>query len=1431
MKRSSLHTSLLGISTLALMVGSSALSQPIAPTGNYDQLPTTAPIPDGMLHVLRPVVHTEQDLAELCIEFDRPLNPALKKGSPLTVQLQQAGKAIPITTKDIAITGETLCLPPLEYQRDYTLKITGARGNKDERLSEPYTLSFTTPQRPSLLAFVASGDSGSFTRWTDEDPTLRAVNVVTAQIELYRITAPEKLAQAWEKKQQTALAPSESAYFAHESGEKVWSGTVSFDTAANKDGTQKIPLHGIPNLGPGLYLVVATTPTGTTPPVPTGTTSSTSTDKEQQPGLNPQAAQWLVRGDLRVSAIRDGQNILCFTADADGKAAKPNIALRAFDSANMLLVSSTTNADGITTLTLPNDKTAAVVIADTTLGDVAFAAPAPLMTTTPPTAQGSISGLAGLLTPFDKPTITLTAPVANTRNAIKSSQLSVRSLDGRIASQTPVPDITDHTTIHIAPPAKSGSWKLVWQNADGAVLAQQDFRTAFSPDAPRLTLSPDRKMIGTDGNIDITVTSAREDGTAVGFVAGTINAAWTHSDSLFPKWDDYHFGLTEDVTGPAPTPVHFVTDAHGAVHLHLTLPVPDDVPNLAATLTLNADPVSEAALPSPITLPLHPRSTVIGIKATTEDGHFGENGLARFSVIAVDGDGNRVATDGLTYNVYDEGRSFEWYQADGLWNYKPLQHLRRLGGKPLTVSADHDATIEWPVTAGTYRLDIVDDDNNIVARSKFVAGWGGQRVPPAPLALQAPPSAVYSEATSIKFNLAKPSMVSTIISSNNRIESVHYTAMPAGNNDVTIKPEKEWGAMARVRIAAQALREVGEAFVTLGEAQTTKPSTSPTIHAVHPTNIAPASLSLNDELTLNIDLNTIVGRENASTAHYTITAGAGLKVTSGASGKGARNSAKLVAIEPGLWDITIEAVTTQGTKAVQQMAIAVRDLPRAFTPLTLQTLAPNETLPLKPALDTHGKAAQQLNILSAAPLFDAPALLARSLAYTPLTTRDFADQLMILGLWQDFIAGSGLMSSGLAQERKETLTLNLLQRQKVDGSFTPLFEKDGDIATTSDAVMAILQGNPAVTAPALHQATEWLQSKLQNTWFGDDERAPRAAAYNALAMAGNMEAASLHYFSDTSAQKPMPPAASAAMAASFASLNDKDAAAFWLDRVKFNKDDVAPDADLITLLPGLFIFNPDDATAALTKLSAQLTQGDFDLHKTAEVLRAVMTIQNRAGDWQIDLNGTRKAYRGPLVIDTSKAITVHNREGRPLTLAHTMFTLAALPPAPDKDGMTRYIYDPSGALIDMRGGLDLNQTYLVVIEGPWPHTDNRSDAKADTKSEQPALFIHDETYPALNPIGCALSSHMELPQSLNWAASIKLNDTDGCEKSGNALTLTAHHRDGDGANWRFAYFAVSPWEGRFNGPRATLNNLGNSVNSGPGHIIQIQSDDKIQVKK
>ena len=218
---------------------------------------------DGTLHVVRPSIDAEQDTAELCLEFDHALDRANPNHILAGIHLESDRKAVPLTLPNVNLGSTSLCLQSLAHRQDYSLTVSDLRGAGGEKLTESYKLSFTVPDRHPALAFAGDTGTGQLARLQDNDPVLRAINVVRAKVSLFRIDDPAKMAEAFRQRMLTSLAPSENLVFAKDKAQLVWQDNLVLDDGASDKGANRnlehpVPLHAVAGtLTPGLYLVVA----------------------------------------------------------------------------------------------------------------------------------------------------------------------------------------------------------------------------------------------------------------------------------------------------------------------------------------------------------------------------------------------------------------------------------------------------------------------------------------------------------------------------------------------------------------------------------------------------------------------------------------------------------------------------------------------------------------------------------------------------------------------------------------------------------------------------------------------------------------------------------------------------------------------------------------------------------------------------------------------------------------------------------------------------------------------------------------------------------------------------------------------------------------------------------------------------------------------
>jgi uncharacterized protein YfaS (alpha-2-macroglobulin family) len=773
---------------------------------------------DGSLHVLRPSIDTEQDAAEICLEFDHPLDLTDRAHLLAGIRLTMDGKAVQGLSSNVNATGSFLCLQALEHRRKYDLAIANLHGAKGEKLPGPYTLSFTVPDRHPTLAFAGDASGGGLMRYRDNEPVLRAINIPRVRIELYRLTDPAAFADAYRQRLQTSLAPSESLAFARSNGQLVWQGEMVLDngdddSSANRTIEQTIPLRAAAGvLNSGLYFIVAIAPK------PTHRAKIKPEDVE----LAPSAAEWFLRSNLKLRVISGREGFYAEAENADGTASIKDVHLAVSDRNRQVLAEGQTDAGGIAFLPVAGDKRddAETLTGTAPGGDIDFAdltQPAADLPA-PPDFETTLTADRPFYRPGSTAHFTLgIRDIHDKAVAIGGSTLKLMRPDKAFYASIPVPDAEAGIAYaSFSVPVAEGIWSVSWQQNNGHVLAEVPLRISSNKNAPHIEIAASRPSPG-DNVVTVTLHSLTDDGKPEPYIAGHVLVRWSAPDTL-AGWNNYKFGPGENNDSPATPVAAFITDGNGAVSLPIDLKRPKDRASLhTALIGVRTDPASGVADPDPLPLPLNPDRYVIGLKPLALDGKFAENSLARFDVIALDGEGKRQTIDGLSYQIYEEGRSFAWYQADGRWEYKPQQQRRRIGGGALVIKTG-GTTVSWPVTAGSYTVEISDAAGTILARAQAHAGWGLSKPESSQISdLILKPAAQTAQTgipLRIAFTLDKPSMISAVVA-DDRIRKVIHQTMPAGDNAIDIAPEESWGARIGIRIEAQSGSSSAAGEITL----------------------------------------------------------------------------------------------------------------------------------------------------------------------------------------------------------------------------------------------------------------------------------------------------------------------------------------------------------------------------------------------------------------------------------------------------------------------------------------------------------------------------------------------------------------------------------------------------------------------------------------
>lgn len=1344
---------------------------------------------DISLHILRPVIHAEREKAEICLEFDHVLDPGSHARLVTAIRLENQGKNQTLAPQNISLDGNNLCILNLEHGHHYRINVSGVRGTKGEKLSETYGLSFDIPDRHASLAFINTTSDNGLIRWGENEPVLRAVNISQIHVELYLITDLKAMGAAWQQRLQTTLAPSESVAFAQQQGQLIGQQDLDLKTNPNKDVEQALKLSALKtDIGPGLYLVVASVQPLDLKP---------NKNKKKKAVLAPMAAQWLLRSDLEIRALKGKDGYYILTERAHGTQIEPNLKVILQDASQNTLVQGQSDSTGVVFLkTADTSKNEAITVLGTTpRGEVAFA---DLRSDdsdpfTLPASDATLVTDKDFYTPQSPINVTLTAhDIHGQPLFIKDSLLQIQRADHSIYFSTSViPNKKESTLITIAAPVLDEPWFLTWAQANGSVIAQQPLHITPNSKAPSFEVATDNAMIMDDGSVSLVIKSLSHEGQPAPFITGEVSVQWVVPDTLFQNLKNYTFGWRDQVPGPRLPVASFVTDEKGMTRLHVVLKPPlDHAPLRAALLTVTGDRASGIIGEAYLQLPVKPRDYIIGIKADARDNQFSENSLARFSVIAVDANGQYKNIDDLSYRVLEEGRHFDWYAADGRWDYKPLRQERRLGGAAFSITASEDNIIEWPVTAGDYRLDIMDADGTILAQLNFSAGWGKltkDQPISQPLVLKGPQGDVHvGQSAAVHFHLPKPSLVTALVA-DNYIRDVVHVVKDEGDNVINIIPQSDWGTRLKVSVNAPSSDLGGHVILAMASGQGTDSMRKKTASELpsDTTNFdaeIPSSLRVRDVVSAFLNLN-----NNSSVAyHYTLVPSSGLTLAglnksnlSLLAGQHKIVPFTLRVTQNGDQYVRLEAVDARGNNITRRWPLAIKEDPISVVTKEIQKLDSQKVQTF--LVSDHQQLAADQHFIFVMPyaFADLPQYITSFLLTKPFRTRDIAEWLNVSHAWQSVIINGGFRSAQSSAYDHQELILQLLSRQGSDGGFSAWPQQASDIVSTTAAIQALREETNVQIQPALDQAVNWLRRYLENGWFTEEERPLRAAAYAVLAINGSVDSSSLYYFADNS--KGLPSLADAQLAQAFIAINDHAKAQGWL-QASYQEPNLNTSLATLSVLASNPLTNPDDIHAALEKVAAkEFNSPMINIQSLMDYLRAVAALNDRFGSWHVNINGNDRKAEGMWVErHTDKPTVIRNLAKNPLYILPITENENKLNPSTIK----RHIYTPNGTELTEGTAFERDRTYVIVLEGNVP------------KESKSTFIIHDEASPILLPTSCAFNHDVNVNSDMSWLKQLTLTPVIACEVTGHSFHAQLNPGvSNDPSAWRLIYFVKAEWSG------------------------------------
>ncbi len=670
--------------------------------------------------VLDYTVNADATDPRVCVQFSEDLKHGRVDFSPFVTVDGAAPVAVQANGKELCVDGLKRGVRTALLVRD------GLPAEIDEKTLKPVTLSVFIRDRAPTVRFT--GQNYVLPGAGRHGVPLVSVNASEIAVDIYHI--PQQGLAGFVKGSQflSQISSQDARAIAEDSGENVWSGTLTAEVKSNEEVTTSFPLdEAIKNRAPGVYVMVA------------APKDARADDWEAK------ATQWLLVSDLGLTTYSNQSGLSVFLRSLNTAKPLADVEITLIARSNAVLGTAKTNADGLATfdgglMRGTGGNAPAIVTASGANNDFGFIdigraaydfsdrgvggrpAPGPIdlfMYTERGIYRPGHTVHLALLARDDKAEAITGLPltlIVSRPDGVEFQRYTVKDQgQGGYALDIPL-----KTT------AMRGMWTVAaYTDPKQEAISSTRFRVDdFVPDRIEFDLKSEAKALALNGPTEATVDARFLYGAPASDLHVEGDLVLTPTRQI-PGFDGYFFGMEEKNPATGRTELNDLgnTDEGGKATISVQpTEVPQTTQPLTATLNVRVVEGSGRAVERQLTLPVANAAGMIGIKPAALE--FQEGGLAAFDIIAIDAAQARVASGPLSWELAHVRDDFQWYQKDGRWTYESTEYTDRVANGKTEAQADVAAHVEGKLDWGHYRLTVQSDDpNGPIASYDFYAGW------------------------------------------------------------------------------------------------------------------------------------------------------------------------------------------------------------------------------------------------------------------------------------------------------------------------------------------------------------------------------------------------------------------------------------------------------------------------------------------------------------------------------------------------------------------------------------------------------------------------------------------------------------------------------------------------------------------------------------
>lgn len=710
----------------------------------------------------------------------------------------------------ISAEDKQLCVEGLKH---------GERYNVNLRSGMPSTVKETLPKSAEFNIYVR--DRKPFVRFTGRAYVLPrtgqrgiplvSVNTPSVAVQVFRIGDRNLINTVIGGDFQGSLASYQLSELGSDKGVKVWSGDLTTAQTLNQDVTTAFPVdQALGDLQPGVYVMTAAAK---------GPGSASGDDD-----YSSLATQWFIVSDLGLTAYSGNDGIHVFANSLASTEAIANAEVRLVARNNEILSTKKTDAAGHILFEAGLAKgegglSPALLSVTGDKGDYAFLS---LKSTAFDLSDRGVSGrnAAGAADAFvyaergvyrSGETVYLTALLRDGQgNAVGSSPLTlvVERPDGVEFRRAVLQDQGAggrSLTLPLNSAVPTGTWRVrAFTDPKGKSVGETTFMVEdYVADRIEFDLTSKAKQVAIEVPVELKV-----DGR---FLYGApASALQIEGDMLVspaasrPGFEGYTFGVKDEETSSNErTPLENLpeTDANGVATFQASLPKPPTSSRpQEAQFFIRMVESGGRAVERKLTLPVAPKTAMIGIKPLFADKNVAEGDKANFDIVYVMPDGKAQARGGMRYELLKLESRYQWYRQGSSWEYEPVKSTRRVADGEVAAT-DKPGRIELSPQPGRYRLDVKSAEaDGPLTSFTFDVGWYSEGSADTPDLLETSidkPEYVPGDTMVVSVN-ARTAGKLTINVLGDRLLTTQTSDIKEGQQQVKLPVGKDWGTGAYV---------------------------------------------------------------------------------------------------------------------------------------------------------------------------------------------------------------------------------------------------------------------------------------------------------------------------------------------------------------------------------------------------------------------------------------------------------------------------------------------------------------------------------------------------------------------------------------------------------------------------------------------------------